>query len=54
MWIESILQKYMAKELSFHFAYCATDKYPDLLQTLFFRQFDAKVKFYSPINFEVT
>jgi hypothetical protein len=52
MWIEPILQKYMAKELSFHFAYCASNKRSPFVVEPHFLKFDAEVEFHSPINFE--
>lgn len=51
MCFEPILQKYTAKELSFNFAYCVSNKRSPFVAERHFRQFDAKVEFRSPINF---
>lgn len=50
MWIEPILQKYIAKILSIHFAYCESNKISPFVAELLFLQFDAEVEFPSPIN----
>lgn len=52
MRIGPIIQKYMTKEFHFIFGYYRSNKRSPFVEEPFLREFDAKVEFHHPINFE--